>query len=210
MVLDVGANIGLFAWRVLRTYPQARIFCFEPAPPTFEILKKNLQGQSVEMFLEGVADFDGEGELSYYPLVPGNSTLHPRQLDSELMDKMFVAFRAVESRWWARLIGRPLFRALVRKVWDRPQHMNISIRRLSTFLAERPELDVDLLKVDVERAEWQVLCGIEGSHWPRIQQLAIEGILGSGLVGCFLLNFVVMFVLWLVLYVLNFLVRSIM
>lgn len=33
---------------------------------------------------------------------------------------------------------------------------------------------VDLLKVDVERAELQVLRGVQRHHWPRIQQLAME------------------------------------
>eukprot|EP00775_Hariotina_reticulata_P006323 gene6323-6558_t len=33
---------------------------------------------------------------------------------------------------------------------------------------------IDLLKVDVERAEWQVLQGIQQQHWPLIQQVAME------------------------------------
>lgn len=33
---------------------------------------------------------------------------------------------------------------------------------------------VDLLKVDVERAELQVLWGIQQQHWPLIQQVTME------------------------------------
>ena len=41
MVLDLGANIGGFALRVFRRWPQARVVSVEPAPDTFEILKQN-------------------------------------------------------------------------------------------------------------------------------------------------------------------------
>lgn len=30
---------------------------------------------------------------------------------------------------------------------------------------------VDLLKVDVERAELEVLAGVQPAHWPRIRQV---------------------------------------
>ena len=33
---------------------------------------------------------------------------------------------------------------------------------------------VDLLKIDVEGAEWDALVGIEETDWARIRQLAIE------------------------------------
>jgi hypothetical protein len=33
---------------------------------------------------------------------------------------------------------------------------------------------INLMKVDVERAEWQVLQGIQQQHWPLIQQVAME------------------------------------
>jgi hypothetical protein len=48
---------------------------------------------------------------------------------------------------------------------------------LTTISAAMREYDighVDLMKVDVEGAEWAVLQGIEASDWPRIRQLAVE------------------------------------
>ena len=33
---------------------------------------------------------------------------------------------------------------------------------------------MDLLKVDVERAELEVLMGIDAADWPRIRQIAME------------------------------------
>ena len=45
---------------------------------------------------------------------------------------------------------------------------------VSRFLAEQRVETVDLLKIDVERAEFDVLGGIETSDWPRIRQVVAE------------------------------------
>src|SRR5262245_34479683 len=42
VVIDGGANIGMFSLFVLENCPTASIHAFEPAPKTFEILKANL------------------------------------------------------------------------------------------------------------------------------------------------------------------------
>ena len=42
-VFDVGSNIGMFALEVARrTQGEANIFCFEPVPATYAVLKKNV------------------------------------------------------------------------------------------------------------------------------------------------------------------------
>ena len=42
VVFDVGANIGLFAMFVQETFPNIRVFCFEPSASVFSILQSNL------------------------------------------------------------------------------------------------------------------------------------------------------------------------
>lgn len=40
---------------------------------------------------------------------------------------------------------------------------------------------VDLLKIDVERAELEVLAGVEAAHWPLIRQVGVgRGPYGKG------------------------------
>lgn len=41
VIVDAGANIGLFALYVLREHPDAQIFCIEPEDSNYEMLKKN-------------------------------------------------------------------------------------------------------------------------------------------------------------------------
>lgn len=44
VILDVGANRGQSCDAFLRTWPEARIFCLEPAPATFEELSRRFAG----------------------------------------------------------------------------------------------------------------------------------------------------------------------
>ncbi|GIL61250.1 hypothetical protein Vafri_15604 [Volvox africanus] len=48
---------------------------------------------------------------------------------------------------------------------------------LRTFASVRKELGltrIDLLKIDVEKAEWDVVCGISDADWAMTRQVAIE------------------------------------
>ncbi len=40
IVLDIGANMGIFSVLVANKYPHATVYAFEPTPTTFEALQK--------------------------------------------------------------------------------------------------------------------------------------------------------------------------
>jgi len=50
----------------------------------------------------------------------------------------------------------------------------VPLTTVSSVIEEQQLTRVDLLKVDVERAELDVLRGIELRHWPLIRQVAVE------------------------------------
>src|SRR4051812_123923 len=56
-VLDVGANIGLFAIFIQERWPDSFVYSFEPAPPLFELLQKNVAryGSNVRCFNYGLS-----------------------------------------------------------------------------------------------------------------------------------------------------------
>jgi FkbM family methyltransferase len=56
----------------------------------------------------------------------------------------------------------------------REQTLTAEVRPLSDVLREEDIERIDLLKVDVEGAEWEVLAGIGDSDWPKIRQLVVE------------------------------------
>jgi FkbM family methyltransferase len=63
--LDLGANVGAFALYVARRAPTAKIYCFEPEPDNFELLRRNvkLNALNAEIFPFAVADRCGDAAL---------------------------------------------------------------------------------------------------------------------------------------------------
>lgn len=45
--VDVGANVGVVSIPVASRFPDARVFAFEPAPKTFDILQQNLRDNGI-------------------------------------------------------------------------------------------------------------------------------------------------------------------
>jgi FkbM family methyltransferase len=64
-VLDLGANIGVFALYVASRSPQTEVYCFEPYPRNFELLTRNLTTNRVpgRAFQFAVAAHCGTGYL---------------------------------------------------------------------------------------------------------------------------------------------------
>lgn len=53
-VLDIGANMGVFAIACCQLFPGARVMSFEPHPETFQHLKHNVSGMPVEVHNQAV------------------------------------------------------------------------------------------------------------------------------------------------------------
>jgi FkbM family methyltransferase len=63
-IVDVGANIGLFALWARRAFPDAVIHAYEPNPAILPLCLANLSGlPTVTVFQEAVSDKDGNGRL---------------------------------------------------------------------------------------------------------------------------------------------------
>src|SRR4051812_41310291 len=62
VVMDVGANIGMFALYINQRFEPSQTFCFEPAPHCLEALKHNLAplGQKVVISSSAVGERSGE------------------------------------------------------------------------------------------------------------------------------------------------------
>ena len=104
-IVDAGANIGLFSLYMKQKYPQSKILAFEPAPETFDILCRNLTLHNisdVETFPFGLASKASTEKLTYFPKLPGNSTLVPEEKKQLREEVAKVWSRSRRSTIWRR------------------------------------------------------------------------------------------------------------
>ena len=52
--------------------------------------------------------------------------------------------------------------------------LEVTLRTLSQVIDEECIEHIDLIKINVEKSEWEVLQGIRQEHWPRIGQLVVK------------------------------------
>jgi FkbM family methyltransferase len=181
VVFDVGANIGLFSLALLRRQPTLHIYAFEPIPLLFEALKHNAfrhgNGQ-IEVFACGLGGEDGFAEFAYFPNATTMSTAHPKGLKEEAIIGILENIDSLKSslrflRWVPGFIRPFVVRTIMDKLME-AQEVTCSMRSLSSMLRQEKISRVDLLKIDVEKAEVEVLSGLEDGHWPAIQQVIME------------------------------------
>lgn len=96
-VLDLGANVGVYAAFVCAQNPDARIYCFEPASNNYQILARNVQRNQINatLYQAAVSVEAGDGFLSQqmssveYTLVESPDT-HTEQVRCVGLDQVFT------------------------------------------------------------------------------------------------------------------------
>jgi amino acid adenylation domain-containing protein/FkbM family methyltransferase len=169
VIFDVGANVGVFTLLASTLAPAARIFAFEPVPELRELLEMNVALHGAHASVEGVAlgRQPGEGLLTYYPNMSIMSGLHADvQRDSALVTTTAETSNSTASP--TALVD------VVDDAFARPVVRSCVIRTLSDVVDEHDLTTIDLLKIDVERAELDVLGGLESRHWPLVKRVAVE------------------------------------
>jgi FkbM family methyltransferase len=76
-VLDVGANIGLFAVYTKLKHPDSILHCYEPAPNTLPLFEANTRAFSgITMHPYGLFNRDQDGTLYLHGANSGQSSIH--------------------------------------------------------------------------------------------------------------------------------------
>ena len=174
-VVDVGANIGLFSLQAAQM-GAARVYAFEPLGPVCASLRQNarLGGGRIRVFEHGLSQTEGEAQFTYYPrytMMSGQSEY------ADAVGEVEVIKRYLENE----VRGGSVDAASLLKDADEllagrftGQVQQCRLRRLTDVLREEQVKRVDLLKIDVQRAEWDVLQGLEAEDWERIGQVVLE------------------------------------
>lgn len=173
-VFDVGGNIGMFALFAHWHAPGARVWTFEPAPPLYARLCANLalNGAEARAFNVGIAEAERTARFTFYPNSSGMSSFYAdAEEEREVLRAMMRRQREEGVAGMETLLeyGEELLDERFRAV-----EMECRLRPLSTILREEGVERIDLLKIDVQKAEADVLRGIEEEDWPRIRQVVME------------------------------------
>eukprot|EP00890_Picochlorum_soloecismus_P005967 jgi/Picsp_1/6371/NSC_03720-R1_amino acid adenylation domain protein len=203
VIVDVGANIGLFSCFSSESCNQ-RTLAIEPMPETYSNLCHNVglheewchrnnvpTGQVVPLCVGLGNEMNSAQKFTYYPLAQGWSTMAYLEDKNDIRrDLHAFVENALDQRssslpkilvqigLWVRDFARPLLTMIT--------HAAASIMQLGSkqvtcdvvtlsHLIETEGIDgIALLKIDVERSEVAVVQGIERNDWGKIRQLVAE------------------------------------
>jgi FkbM family methyltransferase len=200
VIVDVGGHVGMFSLQCfLRSKCTAKIFTFEPLPETrakciASVATADPDQKNIKVFPYGLSDKTGTVEFTYVPFA---SLLSGYKNNQEELDVMMNPERIVRNyynpdspAYWQALrvpaifkylpmiIGAPLLRfAIAAEGAKGPQTKKVEceLRRLSDVLAsEDVGPTIDVLKIDVERAELDVMRGISSADWAKVKVALIE------------------------------------
>ncbi|WP_163856832.1 non-ribosomal peptide synthetase/type I polyketide synthase [Paenibacillus elgii] len=170
VIFDVGANIGMFTLQAHMQAPGVRIFAFEPNPYVREltILNARLYGAEATIMDCALAAEEGEAEFTFYPKFSFLSGLHTDTEEEKELVRSFIRRNEKPSQELDEAVEAILDDRL------KSVQLTVPVRRLSDVIREHRVERIDLLKINVEKAELAVLQGIDAEDWPKIGQVVLE------------------------------------
>ncbi|WP_196246484.1 non-ribosomal peptide synthetase [Xanthomonas arboricola] len=176
VVFDVGANIGMFSMLVAERCPHGAVYAFEPLPPIFALCRINaeLYAPHTRLFPFGLSGCQETATFTYYPhysMMSGREAYSDANSDMEVIKRYLANQKDAEAEGSSQLYEHADSLLPGRFI---AEHHACTLRRLSDVIAEQQVTHIDLLKIDVQRAELDVLEGIDDAHWPLIQQVVME------------------------------------
>ena len=154
IVMDLGANIGIYSIWAHRRYRPRAIYCYEASPQTFAYLQDNTERlidaeiTKVHTFNRAIARAAGqELVLHQSPLISGISTLLHRSKVGWIKE-LFASGELVTH--------------------------DVVTTTVSAEMRANAITEVDLLKIDVEGYCMEVLAGVGDADFPRIRNIVLE------------------------------------
>jgi FkbM family methyltransferase len=173
-VVDVGANIGLFGLFCAQACAAPRIFAFEPNPAVRARLEANLAAYApgARTFACAVGAAPGHARFTVFSGYSLLSGLHPDAATETELVKSYVLNQGRAGAQGADDFARDAEAVLRERFVE--QQIDVDIRTLADVIASEHIEHIDLLKIDVEKAEVDVLAGLGPDDWAKIDQIVAE------------------------------------
>ncbi|MEV4379698.1 FkbM family methyltransferase [Streptosporangium sp. NPDC049644] len=165
-VFDVGANIGIAALAFHWECPGTRILAFEPARPLYDALCANLaaHGLNAKAFDCALSHTPGTATLTVYPETTAMSGMYTDVGHDAEVTRTFLAnsgFAPEDVTDMAE--GRHV-----------TEEQECQVRTISEVMAAEGVHRIGLLKINVEKAECDVLAGIAPDDWDAVDQIVMQ------------------------------------
>ncbi|MBT0773481.1 FkbM family methyltransferase [Kineosporia sp. J2-2] len=167
VVVDIGSNIGLFSLLAGTRAPGARIVAVEPMAETAAAATTTgrLHGLDLTVVTEAAGDHPGSAELTFYP---GNTVMSGRYAEAGEDQEVLHSYLSTDPE----AAGLDLDRLVGERM--RGTTRTVPVTTVTELVTRFGLPRIDLLKIDVEKAEWDVLTGVDAATWPAVQQVALE------------------------------------
>jgi FkbM family methyltransferase len=173
-IFDVGANIGQFSLLANLICDRPRIYAFEPYPRARAMLVANMQLYDVDcrVFPFGLSKDQRTDSFTAFDGFTILSGLHADIEEEKKLVRNIMANQEREGRLqvdgWHREVEQILDERFA------PRVLEVQLRTLSSVIDEESIERINLLKINVEKSEWEVLQGIDEVHWRHIEQVVIK------------------------------------
>jgi 31-O-methyltransferase len=186
VVLDIGANIGVFTLFVAKQ--GAKVYAYEPMPPTFAVLQRNVEAHGLDGLVQtrniGFSDRLEEKMMFHYPNAPSLDAWSAQddkfRTASENWEEALKAFAIMDPEQFlgirslaSRSEQQAAFEQRMKAVSSSVQ-IKCKFDTLSNVMVQERLESIDLLKLDAELADWEILNGTTDRDWKCIRQLAME------------------------------------
>lgn len=201
-VLDVGANIGMYAISIYERYgDKVKVYAIEPIPEVYTALEANTARYSKETLIpvqKGISSRSGKVEFTYYPAAPSFSTLYPDLQQEEVIGGLMDYFDQLEKSGrldeWPSNIQETIDNiknndALSEEKKERAIKMETMLAIKNSFRAQKVECElttisevieeykldkIDVLKLHVEHSELDIFKGIKEEDWDKVKQVVVQ------------------------------------
>ena len=171
-IIDIGANLGAFSIYSMVTFENAKIYSFEPLSPIYDLLKHNisLYKGNIKIFNIGISDKEEEAVFDYYPYSTALSGRYSE--DGKIRDAVKKYINNSQESTDEILTEVEMEELLKDRLIS--TKYKCKLKTLSQVIKENEIPKIDLLKIDVEGAEMDVVCGISEEDWLKIDQVILE------------------------------------